>query len=147
MAIVMGTPHLVRELFTLVDAPVVGVRRSALELLFVMCGYAKESGFSSVHRAAKSIAMSANKGVYYTLTITHHYCHRSPSSPQLPSLTTTIITTTISTTNLLLLLLLHKPLLTRLHSNIAPESVMQPSNSSQSKAPKCTWVLATRKRL
>jgi hypothetical protein len=35
----MGTPHLVKELFTLVDSNVVGVVRTALELLFVMCGY------------------------------------------------------------------------------------------------------------
>lgn len=65
MAIVMSTPHLVKELFTLVDSPVVGVQRTALELLFVMCGYAKESGFTSVHRAAKATATGAGKGTQH----------------------------------------------------------------------------------
>jgi hypothetical protein len=64
MAIVMGTPHLVKELFTLIDSPVVGVCRTALELLFVMCGYAKENGFTSVHRAAKATATGAGKEPY-----------------------------------------------------------------------------------
>lgn len=36
---VMGTPHLVKELFTLIDSSVLGVVKTALELLFVMCGY------------------------------------------------------------------------------------------------------------
>ena len=81
MSVVTGTPHLVKELFTLVDSNVVGVVRTALELLFVMCGYpiffthrngihsltryAKESGFVSVHRAAKATAKTAGKGTHY----------------------------------------------------------------------------------
>lgn len=62
MAIVMGTPHLVKELFVLIDSPVVGVCRTALELLFVMCGYDKENGFASVHRASKAAATLVGRG-------------------------------------------------------------------------------------
>ncbi|KAM9946402.1 hypothetical protein ACTFIT_004709 [Dictyostelium discoideum] len=64
MEIITKTPHLVKQLFSLVDSNVVGVCRGALELLFVLCDFRKEEGFKSVHLAAKGTAVAQGKKPY-----------------------------------------------------------------------------------
>ncbi|KAK5578112.1 hypothetical protein RB653_003065 [Dictyostelium firmibasis] len=64
MEVITKTPHLVKQLFNLVDSNVVGVCRGALELLFVLCDFRKEEGFKSVHLAAKGTAVAQGKKPY-----------------------------------------------------------------------------------
>jgi len=64
MDVLTKTPHLIKQLFSLVDSSVVGVCRGALELLFVLCDFRKEEGFKSIHLAAKSTAQAQGKKPY-----------------------------------------------------------------------------------
>ncbi|EGG14163.1 actin binding protein [Cavenderia fasciculata] len=64
MDIITKTPALIKQLFALVDSSVVGVCRSSLELLFVMCNIRREEGFNSIHLAAKALAQAQEKRPY-----------------------------------------------------------------------------------
>ncbi|EFA80057.1 actin binding protein [Heterostelium album PN500] len=67
MDVITKTPALIKQLFSLIDSPVVGVCRGSLELLFVLCSFRGEEGFQSVHLAAKSTAQTANSKPYANL--------------------------------------------------------------------------------
>eukprot|EP01132_Coremiostelium_polycephalum_P004937 gene4937-6154_t len=64
MDVISKTPHLIKQLFSLVESSVTGVCRGSLELLFVMCSFRKDDGFVSIHQAAKSTAQAQGKTPY-----------------------------------------------------------------------------------
>lgn len=87
---VCSTPDIVRELFALIDNEegikllivrlmplVLGVCRTALELLFIICSYS-DNGFTLIDTAAKSYAKEKDQGlsfVSYSFTLSAPYAN------------------------------------------------------------------------